>query len=238
MNTRRVRGVLRKELREYRRNGSIVVAMATIPLVFLVQPLIVVFGLPTEASGAVRREHLLLYMLGIPALVPALIAAYAVVGERQQSTLEPALTAPIRREEFVLGKALGALLPSIVVAYAVYAVFVGAVRFFADASVATALLQWPQIIAQVAFTPLIAAWTIWVAMLISARSNDIRVAQQLAMLASLPTVIVTSLVAFNVIHPTTRLAVLFAAGLLALDGLGWRMVSAAFHTERLIAGTR
>jgi ABC-type Na+ efflux pump permease subunit len=237
LSARRIRGVLRKDLREYRRTGSIVTAMAAIPLIFLIQPLIVVFALPAEASSGLRREHLLLYMLGIPALVPALIAAYAVVGERQQSTLEPVLTSPIRREEFLLGKALAALLPSMVVAYVVYAFFVGAVRLFADTAIATALLQWPQIVAQVVFTPLIAAWTIWLAMLISARSNDIRVAQQLAMLASLPTVIVTSLVAFDVIHPTIRLALVLAAALLALAGLGWRMVSAAFDAERLIAGT-
>jgi ABC-2 type transport system permease protein len=238
LSFRRVRAVLRKDLREYRRTASIVAAMATIPLIFLVQPLIVIFALPAEASGGLAREHLLLYMLGIPALVPAMIAAYAVVGERQQSTLEPILTAPVRREEFLLGKALASLLPSLVVAYVVYAAFLVIVRLFANPAIATALLQWPQILAQVLFTPLIAAWTIWLAMAISAKSNDIRVAQQLALLASLPTVIVTSLVAFDVIHPTLRLALFAAAALLVLDGAGARMVSAIFDGERLITGTR
>jgi ABC-2 type transport system permease protein len=124
------------------------------------------------------------------------------------------------------------------VAYLVYGLFVAAVRLFADTAIATALLQWPQIVAQLVFTPLIAAWTIWLAMLVSARSNDIRVAQQLAMLASLPTVVVTSLIAFDVIHPTRRVVVLAAVALIGLDSLGWRMVSAAFDTERLITGTR
>jgi hypothetical protein len=78
-----------KELREYRRTTSIVAAMAIIPLIFAIQPLVVVFGLRASASGRLAHEHLLRYMLGIPALVPALIAVYAVVGERQQGTLEP-----------------------------------------------------------------------------------------------------------------------------------------------------
>ena len=117
-------------------------------------------------------------VLGIPAIVPALVAAYAVVGERQQGTLEPALT------------------------------------------------------------PLIAAWSIWVGIAISARSNDIRVAQQLGMLASLPTVVVTSLIAFNAIHASLGLALGAAAALLLLDGLGWRITSATFDRERLIVGTR
>ncbi len=58
------------------------------------------------------------------------------------------------------------------------------------------------------------------------------------MLASLPSVAVTSLIAYNVIHPTLGLALGGAAALLALDGLGWRITSATFDRERLITGTR
>ncbi len=75
-------------------------------------------------------------------------------------------------------------------------------------------------------------------MAISARSSDVRVAQQLGMLASLPSVAVTSLIAFNVIHATLGLALGLAAALLVLDGLGWRITSATFDRERLITGTR
>jgi ABC-type transport system involved in multi-copper enzyme maturation permease subunit len=238
MSTRRIRAIFRKELREYRRNGSVVLAMAIIPLIFLIQPLVVVFLLPASASNDLAHEHLLLYMLGIPALVPAVSAGYAVVGERQQGTLEPVLTTPVRREEFLLGKALASLLPSTGVAYAVYAAFLACVGLFAHPAVAAALLRWPQILAQAVFTPLLAAWSIWICLGISARSSDVRVAQQLGMLASLPAVAVTSLIAFNAIPVTLGLAVGLAAALLLLDGLGWRAMSATFNRERLVTGTR
>jgi ABC-type transport system involved in multi-copper enzyme maturation permease subunit len=179
VSTRRVRAILRKELREYRRNGFIVLTMAIIPLIFLIQPLIVVFALPASASLPLSHEHLLLYMLGIPALVPAAVAAYAVVGERQQGTLEPVLTTPVRREEFLLGKALAALLPSVAIAYAVYALFLACVGLFAPPAVASSLLRGPDLLAQLVFTPLLAGWSIWVGIAISARSSDLRVAQQL-----------------------------------------------------------
>lgn len=238
LSTRRIRAIVRKELREFRHRASIVVAMAIIPLIFLVQPLVVVFALPASSSQQLAHEHLLLYLLGIPALVPALVATHAVVGEREQGTLEPVLTTPIRREEILLGKALASLAPSVVVAYAVYAIFIASVVLFAGPAVAAALLQWPQVLAQVFFTPLISAWSIWLGMGISARSNDIRVAQQLGMLASLPTVALTSLIAFNVIHPTLGLAVGLTVVLLTLDALGSLIVSPAFNRERLIVGTR
>jgi hypothetical protein len=57
------------------------------------------------------------------------------------------------------------------------------------------------------------------------------------MLASLPSVAVTSLIAFDGIHATLGLALGLAA-LLLLDGLGWRITSATFDRERFITGTR
>jgi ABC-type transport system involved in multi-copper enzyme maturation permease subunit len=238
VSKRRVGAIFRKELQEYRRNGSIIATMAVVPLIFLIQPLVSVFALDRSASGALASEHVLLYMLILPAIVPAFVAAYAVVGERQQATLEPVLTTPIPREEFLLGKALACLVPSVVIAYAVYAVFLALIVFFADRSVAAAVIRGPDLLAQVFFTPLLAAWSIWLGMGISARSKDVRVAQQLGMLASLPTAAVAALIALNLIHATLGLAVGAAAALLVLDGVGWRLTSAAFDRERLVTGTR
>jgi ABC-2 type transport system permease protein len=238
VNRRRVRAIFRKELREYRHNGFIVWTMAIFPLIFLIQPLVVVFGLPASAAAGLTHEHLLLYMLGIPAIVPAAVAAYAVVGERQQGTLEPVLTTPIRRQEFLAGKALAALVPSVAIAYAVSAVFVACVALFAHPALASALLRGPDLLAQLLFTPLLAGWSIWIGIAISSRASDFRVAQQLSTLAGLPSAVVAALIAFNVIHPTLGLALGLAAALLLGNRLGWRITSATFDRERLITGTR
>jgi len=238
ISKRRVRGIFRKELREYRRNGSIVAAMAVIPLLFVLNPLIEVFALPASDASAFRHEEPLLYLLGIPALVPAVVAAYSVVGERQQGTLEPVLATPIRREEFLLGKALAAFVPSLAISYAVLAFFLTCVELFAHPGIAPALLRGPDLLAQLVFTPLLAAWSIWAGIAISARSSDVRVAGQLSLLASLPSVAVTTLIALNLMPATLGLALGGAALLLVLDGLGWRITSAAFDRERLITGTR
>ena len=238
MRARRVRAIVRKELREYRRNRSLVVAMAIFPLIFVIQPLIVVLGLTASASGALAHEHVLLYMLGIPAFVPPFVAAYAVVGERQQGTLEPVLTTPITREEFLLGKALAALVPSVGIAYAVYAVFLACVALFARPGVAPALIQAPDLLAQLLFTPLLAGWSIWIGLGMSARSSDVRVAQQLGVLASLPPVFVAALIALNAIHATLGLGLGLGAALLLGDLFGWRIMAATFDRERLVTATR
>jgi ABC-type transport system involved in multi-copper enzyme maturation permease subunit len=212
--------------------------MAIIPLVFLIQPLVSVFAASSTASAQLSHRHELLYMLAIPALVPAALAAYAVVGERQQGTLEPVLSTPIRREELLLGKALAVLVPAVGVAYVVFGVLLLLVELFAHPDVAPAFNRGSDILAQVIFTPLLAAWSIWIAIAISTRSNDIRVAQQLSVLASLPTIALTTLIALNVIHATLGLALDLGAALLVANRLGWRLVSALFDRERLIAGTK
>jgi ABC-type transport system involved in multi-copper enzyme maturation permease subunit len=234
----RVRAIFHKELREYRRNGNIIVAMVIFPLIFLIQPLITVLTETAAAANGLAQEHVLLYMLAIPALVPTALASYSVVGERQQGTLEPVLTTPIRREEFLLGKALAAFIPSLAISYAVVVLFLACVELFAQPGIAPALLRGPDLLAQLLYTPLLAAWSIWLGIAISARSSDVRVAGQLSLLASLPSVAVTTLLALNVIHATLGLALAAAAALLVLDLLGWRITSATFDRERLITGTR
>jgi ABC-2 type transport system permease protein len=238
LSTRRVRAIFHRELREYRRNRSVVVAIAIFPLIFLIQPLFVVFLAHDVSSASLSQMHLLLYMLAIPVLTPPMLAGYAVAGERQHGTLEPVLTTPIRREEFLVGKALAVLVPSAAIAYVVYALFLALVALFAEPSLASAIIQVPDILAQVLFTPLLGALSVWIGLAFSTRASDVRVAQQLSLLGSLPLVLVTSLIAFNVIHATLGLAVSLAALLLIADVLGWRAVSPLFDRERLVAGSR
>jgi ABC-type Na+ efflux pump permease subunit len=237
MSTRRTMAIVRKELRDYRRNRYMLVTMAIIPMVFLAQPLIYILDLPAAATVPLSHKHELLYMLAIPVLVPSIVAAASVVTERQQGTLEPVLTTPIRREEFLLAKALAPLLPGVVVSYLVYGLFVIVIELFAHAGVASALLQGPVVLVQVIFTPLLAAWSIWVGIAISTRSSDIRAAQQLSVISNLPIVALNTLLAFNAIHATTQLALALGIALLVLDRLGWRVVSAMFDREKLITGS-
>lgn len=238
MNTTRIRAIARKELREYRHNRQIVTTMSILPLVFSVYPIIEIFALPASSASALAHRQTLVYMLAIPAIVPSTVASYSVAGERQQGTLEPVLTTPIRAEEFLLGKALAALLPALAVSYGVFGLFVAAIEFLAQPAVASAVLRGPELLAQLLFTPPVAALSIWVSTAISSRSSDPRVAAQLSTLTSIPAIVVTTTIALGGIHATLRLAVLLGAALLIVDALGWRLVSPLFSRERLITGTR
>lgn len=238
MSRTRIRGIFRKELREYRRNRQIVVTMAAFPLFFSIYPIVEIFSLPASAAGALGGKEPLIYMLGVPALAPGMVAAYSVAGERQQGTLEPVLTTPIQAAEFLIGKALAACVPALMVAYGVFGIFVAAIEVLAQPGVASAILNGPEVLAQLIFTPPVAVLSIWIGTVISTRLNEPRAASQLSVLVSLPVIIVTTAIAVGGIHGTLHLAMTLGAILVVLDVLGWRFVSPLFNRERLITGTR
>lgn len=237
----RVRAIAVKELRDYRRNHFVVGTMTVLPLLFVVLPLIQVFKGYARVDSTNLNLHVgisMLYMLVIPAFLPSTLAAYSVVGEREQGTLEPVLITPIRREEFLIGKALAAFVPTLVIAYVVFGIFLGAVALFAHPVIASAIFEGTHILVQLLFTPLLAGWGIWVGIAVSARSTDVRAAQQLSVLGSLPLLAILALISLNVIAVSAGLAIGLAVVLLAIDLLAWRAVAAMFDRERLITGTR
>ena len=237
----RIGAVIRKELAEFRRNRFIVATASVLPIIFLISPTAQILSVKATTLSSVlerRVEAGLFLPLLVPAFVPSILAAYSVVGEREQGTLEPILTTPISRVEFLLGKAVAIFLPAIGVSYLVFGIFVAITQFAATSAVATAVLHAPQLPAALVFIPLLAGWTIWVGLAISARATDTRVAQQLSILASLPPVAVAALMSFNVISPTFAVAASVAGGLLVIDGLACFAVARLFDRERLITGTK
>lgn len=237
----RVRAIFRKELRDYRRNRFTLFTMAVLPLIFVVLPMVQLFKLDVSVSSSAldnRIGYSLLYLLIVPTIIPSALAAYSVVGEREQGTLEPVLITPIRREELLIGKALAAFLPALVVAYAIFGIFLAAAALFAHPAIESAVFEGTHLLIQLLFTPLLAGWSIWVGIAVSARVRDVRAAQQLGVVSSLPPLVLVALLGLNVIPASTGLALGLAAGLLVIDGLAWRAVASVFDRERLITGRK
>lgn len=235
----RVGAILRKELRDYRRNRFVIATMAATPVLFIILPTIQLIAANATGKALNLRIGLsLLYMLVIPVTMPSVLSAYSVVGEREQGTLEPVLITPIRSEEFLIGKALAAFIPTLVIAYAVFGVILGAAALFAHPAIVSAIYAGSRVLVQLLFTPLLAGWAIWVGIAVSTRSTDVRAAQQLSVLGSFPPLIIVALMSLNVITESAAIAIGLAAALLAFDLLAWRIVAAMFDRERLVTGRR
>lgn len=168
LDATRVWAVVRKELRDYRRRRSIVTTMSILPCIFLLNPVLTIFLTSASIASSALDKTIsisLIFFLIIPVIMPSTLAAYSVAGEREQGTLEPVLTTPIRRQEFILGKAAAVMIPTLVLSYTMFGLFLAAVRLFASSVVASALFhQGPILLALFLFAPLLAggpSWSEW-----------------------------------------------------------------------------
>jgi ABC-2 type transport system permease protein len=91
-STARTGAVIRKELAEFRRNRLIVVTAAMLPVIFLIGPTATILSIKASALSTTldkRVDYALFLPLMVSVLVPAVMSAYSVVGEREQGTPRP-----------------------------------------------------------------------------------------------------------------------------------------------------
>jgi ABC-type Na+ efflux pump permease subunit len=233
----RILVVIQKEFREYRRNRFILVTMAALPVVLLALLVAETFALPEGASEATLRRPVgeaLLFLQLIPVMLPTTIAAYAVMGEREQRTLETVLTTPVKDRELLAGKAIAAVLPAVVIAWLLFGVYVGLAELFAPHVVVAQIWTAEQAVAMAVLAPALALFAIVVGILVSLRSSDFRVAQQLAVLASAPLIGFVALITFRVLDPSVGLYAAAAAAVFLADAALWTVGVRQFSRERLL----
>jgi ABC-type Na+ efflux pump permease subunit len=237
----RIGAGVRKELADMRRSRLTVVTMAAVPLIYVTIPVLILLTAGQSATSAQLSQiagAVLTDLMLIPLLIPAIAAASSVVGEREQGTLEPVLTTPVRREEFLIGKAVAAGIPAIGVAYVMMGAVLAIVQAFALPAAASAVWHAPALPADVVFVPLLAGWAIWAGVAISSKASDSRVATQLSAVGSLPPLALIIAVDVKVISSTLLLVIAAAGALLVFDVGAYRLVSRLFDTERLVTGSK
>jgi ABC-2 type transport system permease protein len=229
--------ILAKEFREYRRNKLIVGTMAGLPILFLVITLLPLLTLPAQIADrtapALAAQALLLFLL-IPVVLPTTIAAYSVIGEREQGTLEPLLTTPATDQEILMGKAIAATAPGIVLTWALFGVFAAILAAFARPAIFEATVSAETFAAIGLLAPVLGVLAIELSLMVSSRSSDIRVAQQLSALSVLPAVVVTSMFAYGVIDPSPARYALVAVAIASVDAALWQVVTRVFDRERVL----
>ena len=233
----RMWAVIGKEFREYRRNRMIVLTMGIFPVLFLVLPLIPSVTLPDTASDALVTGvvgQAMLMLLIVPLMIPTTIAAYSVIGEREQGTLEPVLSTPVTDRELLAGKALAATLPAVLMAWLLFSIYVTTVRLAAPEPVVDAVWKPGWFAAQAILAPVLGGFAIIAGMAISARSTDIRVAQQLGGLITLPVVGGLAVVSYGAVTPSVGLFLGVGGVVAVVDVLGWQGLARLFDRERLL----
>jgi ABC-2 type transport system permease protein len=130
----------------------------------------------------------LMYFLILPAVIPLAIAAYSIIGEKEQGSLEPLLATPISDLELFLGKALASVIPALVLTWGGFGLFLGVSILFIG-GIPPHVLTPPWIAAIFGLSPLLSLFSVGVTMLVSSRASDTRAAYQVSSLAILPGIV-------------------------------------------------
>lgn len=201
---RKVFVILRKEFREILQQRTLLFSILLPPLLFSVIPLLILDlrGNKSNASsmripslqgltlheytqGLIGTEFSNIFIL-LSMIVPSIIAAYSIIGEKTNRTLEPLLATPVLRWQLLAGKILAALIPSILVTWISGSIFIAELAIFTDANVVSHVVTEGWLILFIAGTPLLGLIAVSIMTAISSQVNDIRTAQQFSTWAVIP----------------------------------------------------
>ncbi len=193
---------------------------------------------PKEAvQGFIATYFLILFML-IPTVVPLTMAIYSVIGEKSARTLEPLLAAPIGVGELLFAKSLASTVPSVIVTWIAYGIYLGSVKSLGSEAAVKAVTAPRWILAIVVMVPLLTLLSVNLGILISTRVNDVRVAQQIGGLVVVPVVglgiaQVTGQVVIN-----NESFINFSLLLIAADAAVFWLARLAFQRENILVRWR
>ena len=196
-------------------------------------------ALPDEAAvQAFLFNRFITLMLLVPVTGAITFAGHSLVGEKQGRSLEPLLSTPITTVELLVAKVLGAFIPSLLVMLACFATYLGGIALLAAPGVLAAVITPRTLLLVLAIGPLGSLVALQVGVLVSARVNDPRTAQQFGALLILP------LTGLFMAQMTGLFVLTTARAFLLLGGLGliWVLLLligvAAFDRETILTRWR
>jgi len=141
---------------------------------------------PEGAMQAFIFSRFLVMTLLVPVTGAITFAGHSLVGAKLGRSLEPLLATPITTTELLLAKVAGALIPSLALMFLTTAIYLAGVALFAEPGVARAMLSPKTALLVLGLGPMTSLLALQVGVLVSARVNDPRTAQQFGALFILP----------------------------------------------------
>ena len=139
-----------------------------------------------ELAGAFAVQQFLVFFLLMPAYIPLSIATFSIIGEKQARTLEPVLAAPIRTVELLAGKAVAALVPGVLAGWVTYAAFVVLASLVYGPALFGVVTDGSWLAGVFILGPAVGLSSVVAGVIVSARVNDPRVAQQIGGVIIIP----------------------------------------------------
>lgn len=253
--------IIAKEWAEVFKNRLVLFSVAFMPLIFIALPVVTMVatesfegesagefsdssfpGFEQLCAGLNEAECGQVYMLNLytlmfmvlPVAIPVTIAAYSIVGEKTTRSLEPLLATPITTAELLAGKALAAIIPALVATWLSFAIYVIAMRFLVADNVFRYLLDPLWLLAIFVVGPLLTLLAVSIAVMISARVTDPRVAEQLSMVVLLPVIMAVFGQSVGLFIVDRTIVLLVAVVVLLLDLILGYVALQSFQRETIL----
>ncbi|MEM0134702.1 MAG: ABC transporter permease [Thermoplasmatales archaeon] len=229
---------------------SIIKLRKTLIYFYVVLPLALSIGLPLliwhVINGQSIRATDIHYITGlmeafefffviIAVVLSSYTAAYSIVGEKIQKSLESLLSTPISDGEIILGKSISAFIPSflaVLLGNSIYMLLMDKVTYhllgysyYPTLSTAIVLIL---------LVPLGIILSIEISTMSSSRVSDPRSAYQLSMAAFIPFFIVYLLTEFSMISLTSTTLLIISVIVAAVDLLMYPLVIRIFSREMIL----
>jgi len=211
MDFSRIQTIVDKEWAEVFKNRIVLFTIVLMPLIFTALPLGILYSTRGSAANGdvtdmppqffevcgnippgdclqiyLLNQFMVLFML-MPLIIPVAIAAYSIVGEKTTRSLEPLLATPITTEELLTAKSLAAAIPAIAATWGCFLIFlILAPIVGARPTVFAGILNPVWLLAIFVAGPLMALLAVNIAIIVSSRVNDPRVAEQIAAVVVVP----------------------------------------------------
>jgi ABC-2 type transport system permease protein len=193
---------------------------------------------PGELAGAFAVQQFLVFFLLMPAYIPLSIATFSIIGEKQARSLEPVLAAPIRTVELLAGKAIAALVPGVLAGWVTYLAFVAIASVVYGPALFGVVTDASWLAGAFLLGPAVGLSSVVAGVIVSARVNDPRVAQQIG------GVIIVPIVALVLVQATGTLLVgpsgyvLMTLVVLVVSIIGLRVGVQLFDREAILTRWR
>lgn len=193
-------------------------------------------GLPLDQLGqAIMGRQFGTLFLMLPLMLPGLLAAYSIVGEKARHTLEPILATPVRAWELLLAKCLVALIPAIVLTWLWGAAFAGGVAAVALTPEVARLIVSPAWgLLLLLCSPLLGLIMVAASVLISSRVSDPRTAQNVTGVVVLPLMLLFAGQLFGVVVVSVGFVLVLAAALAVVAALAVWLAARMFQREVIL----
>jgi ABC-type Na+ efflux pump permease subunit len=189
-------------------------------------------------QAALANEFMLLFLiLALP--LPVAMAAYSVVGEKRDRSLEPLLATPVTIPELLFAKGVASLIPGVLSTWLCFVIYllVARVLVLSDA-VYSAIFNVTWLLAMFVVVPLLTLLSVCLGLMVSSRTNDPRAAEQLNTFVILPILVLffSQLVGIAVVNTLT---ILILAGLIVIvDLILLRLAVSLFQRETILTRWR